>query len=95
MPSIMKTRFAAKLLLVGTFIVVLGYGLRGHDILTAIFVTALFLTTAAKIAFALFARRSRRLPPGRGGVGGAGGTVPRSPVGRPPSLAASAEKPSF
>ena len=82
----------AKLLLVGTFIVVVSYGLRGHDILTGLVLSVLFLTLVAKVIFAIVARRRGGLPPGRGGGSGhSGKPVPTTPGGRPPSLSAAAQ----
>ena len=77
----------------GVFIVVVTYGLRGHDILTALFITLLFLTVVAKVIGAVLAHRSHRRPPGRGGSGPAGRTFPRPPAGRPPVLVAAEQKP--
>ena len=88
----MKTKFTVKLILVGTFIVVVGYGLRGHDLLTALVLSLLFLTVVAKVIFAIVTRRRGGLPPSRGGSG-SGRPVPSPPVGRPPVLAAAAQVP--
>ncbi len=86
----MKTKFTAKLLLVGTFIVLVGYGLRGHDILTGIVLSLLFLMVMAKVIFAIMARRRGGFPPGSLGPGPTGKPVPRIPVGGPPALSAAA-----
>jgi len=87
----MKTKFMAKLLLVGTFIVVVGYGLRGHELLIALVMSFLFLTVMAKVVFAMVARRRGGFPPRRGGSGPAGKPVPRPPTVSPPALSASAQ----
>jgi len=87
----MKTKVMAKLLLVGTFIVIAGYGLRGHELLIALVLSFLFLTVLAKVVFAMVARRRGGFPPRRGGSGPAGKPVPRPPTARPPALSASAQ----
>jgi hypothetical protein len=72
----MNAKMAAKLVLMGSLIVAIGYWLRGHDILTAIALLGLFLITVVKVIFAIISRR--------GGPSHGGGGSP--PPGPPPTF---------
>jgi hypothetical protein len=72
----MNAKMAAKLILTGSFIVAVGYWLRGHDILTAIALLALFVIAVGKVLFAIISRR--------GGPSHCGGGSP--PPGPPPTF---------
>jgi hypothetical protein len=87
--SMKATKFI-KLAVAGALIVAVGWFLRGHDILTALAVSLLFLAVVFKVLFAIIHRR-RGLPPSGGGSASGDRPVPRPPGGRPPSLSEAAE----
>jgi len=88
----MKIQVAAKLVLLGSFIVAVGCWLRGHDILTGVALLLLFVVVLAKVVFAIISRPGSDLPPsGGGGRRPPDAPVPRPPWGRPPALSAAAE----
>jgi len=62
----MNAKMAAKLILMGSFIVAVADLLQGHDILTTIALLALFLFVVAKVVFAIISRRGG---PSQGGGG--------------------------
>ncbi len=84
----MKTKMAIKLTVLGVLIVAASYWLRGHDFLTGIALSLLFVLVAFKLAFAVIARRRGVGPPGGGGADSAGRPESRPPGGRPPVLSA-------
>ena len=86
----MKAKMAAKLVVLGVLIVLVGRLLRGHDILIGIALTILALLVAGKIIGALVWRR-KGPPGGRGGGWSSNVPVPRPPNGRPPVLSAAAD----
>jgi len=55
----MKTKMAMKLIVLGVIIVAVSHWLRGHDILTGLALSLLFLAVVFKVAFALIIRRRR------------------------------------
>ena len=87
----MKTRMALKLTVLGVSIVAASYWLRGHDILTGLALSLLFLLVVFKVAFALVARRRGGWPSNSGGTDSADRPEPRPPGGRPPALSAAEE----
>ena len=84
----MKKRMALKLTVVGAVIVAVSCLLRGHDILTGLALSLLFLAVIFKMAFALVVRRNGGWPPGSGGADSAGRPELRPTGGRPPVLSA-------
>jgi hypothetical protein len=88
----MKTRMLIKLILTGTAIVLAGHWLKGHDLLTDIALTALFLLVSAKLIFAFIHRR---------GFGSGDGPAypPYAPIPvpparpKPPELSATSRRP--
>jgi hypothetical protein len=84
----MKTKMILKLTVVGAVIVAAGCLLRGHDILTGLALSLLFLVVAAKMAFSLVARHHGGWPPASGGADSAGRPELRPPGVRPPVLSA-------
>jgi hypothetical protein len=89
----MKAKIAAKFVGAGLLIGMLGWWLRGHEILTAWVLSLLFLAVIAKLAGAIIARRRGGFTAGGIGPETAGRAVPRVPLGGPPTLtAAAAEK---
>ena|SRR5437762_1959586 len=91
----MNIRIATKLVVLGSLIVTAFYLLHGHDVLTGIALSLLFLIVVAKVVFAIIARRGGAPPSGGGGYGPPHAPVPRPPGGRPPALSAAAEVKSF
>ena len=88
----MKTLMALKLVAFGGLIVAAGYLLRGHDLLTGVALSLLLILVAAKIAFAIVARR-RGLPPSGDDHGSSDRPVSRPPGGRPPATSAAEVRP--
>jgi hypothetical protein len=87
----MKTKMAMKLIVLGVIIVAVSHWLRGHDILTGLALSLLFLAVVFKVAFALIIRRRSGLPPSTEGGDLADRREPRPPGGRPPALSAEEE----
>ena len=79
-----------KLIVSGASIVLIGYLLRGHDILTGIALVLLLLTVILKVVFALRSRGGGP-PPSGGGSDPSGRPVVRPFGGGPPELLAVAE----
>ena len=84
----MTTKTAIKLIVLGSLIVAATYWLRGHDVLTGLALSLLFLVVVFKMAFALIARRRGSRPPSGGGADSAGRPESRPPGSRPPVLSA-------
>jgi hypothetical protein len=84
----LNIKILIKLTAVGAAIIAAGYLLHGHDLLTAVALSSLFLLVAFKLTFALIARRHGGFPPGNGGGDSADRPEPRPPGGRPPSFSA-------
>ena len=82
---------ALKLIVLGGAIVAVARWLRGHDILTGLALSLLFLVVVFKIAFAVMARRRGGWNPGGGGADSADRPESRPPGGRPPVLSATEE----
>ena len=81
----MNIRMLVKLIALGTPIVLIGNWLHGHDVLTGIAISALFLLVSAKIIFALVHRRSSG--PTDGPIYPPDAPIPIPPVRpRPPEL---------
>ena len=87
----MKTKMVLKQAVVGAMLVAAGCLLRGHEILTGLALSLLFLVVAAKMAFALVARHHGGWPPASGGADSAGRPEARPPGVRPPALSAAEE----
>ena len=83
----MKLRAVIKFIVLGAVIVAIGGLLRGHDVLTGLALSLLFLVVAFKMGFALTARRRCGFPP-TGGGDSADRPESRPPGGRPPVLSA-------
>jgi hypothetical protein len=86
----MKTRMAVKITALGVLIVAASYWLRGHEILTGLALSLLFLLVVFKMAFAVMARRHGGWNPD-GGADSADRPESRPPGGRPPVLSATEE----
>lgn len=84
----MKARMLIKLTLLGFLIVMTFHWLRGHDVLTGIALTTLFLLVSAKLIFAFIHRRGSG--PGDGPVFPPYAPIPVPPARpKPPELSAS------
>jgi hypothetical protein len=80
---VMNAKMLVKLVAFGGMITLAGALLRGHDVLTAIALTLLFLFVVAKVVFALIVSRTK---PWRKGGGGSSPPLEPAlvPIPRPP-----------
>src|SRR5262245_21044536 len=84
-PAFMKALMASKLVMFAALILAAAWLLRGHDLLTGVALSLLFIFVTAKIAFAIIARRCG-WPPTGDDPGSSDKPVSRPPGGRPPAI---------